>query len=273
MRLEVAKLIIFNSYGTETDQRKIYSGLLEMKKNASILSECPELLEILGYCSENGIGTSLNHDRATELYLDCLNVAENTNEKSRHGGKQRCLCRLVNMYMEDKNYKSALIYLEVLRPELDQLSQLPFPDAISQAHRMKYYIGRWGGGSSNLTVYRAMNRLFQILAFSFYVRIALSCICIYIEYILLYGLGAKKSVQQGIAWLTTAADEGDSDAAYKFGRYLHCQQELENEAKLRYQQGARSGHAGCMRELSLLLLADETDKSALDEDYNGGVEI
>lgn len=146
MRLEVAKLIIFNSYGTETDQRKIYSGLLEMKKNASILSECPELLEILGYCSENGIGTSLNHDRATELYLDCLNVAENTNEKSRHGGKQRCLCRLVNMYMEDKNYKSALIYLEVLRPELDQLSQLPFPDAISQAHRMKYYIGRWGGG-------------------------------------------------------------------------------------------------------------------------------
>lgn len=101
----------------------------------------------------------------------------------------------------------------------------------------------------------------------------MSCICIYIEYILLYGLGAKKSVQQGIAWLTTAADEGDSDAAYKFGRYLHCQQELENEAKLRYQQGARSGHAGCMRELSLLLLADETDKSALDEDYNGGVEI
>lgn len=90
---------------------------------------------------------------------------------------------------------------------------------------------------------------------------------------MLHGLGPKKSINESIAWLKDAADEGDSDAAYELGRYLHCQQELEKEAGSRYRQGSLAGHAGCMRELALLLLAEETDKSVLDEDYDGGAEI
>jgi TPR repeat protein len=137
-RLEAAKLVVFESFGIETDRQRAYSWLLEIKDKASTLSKCPEVLEIIGYCSENGIGTSMNRDKAIEYYLDCVNMVE----KYGHWEKQRCLCRLVNIYMEERNYRSAFAYLEVLKPNLDQMSQLPFLDATSQAHRMRYYFGK-----------------------------------------------------------------------------------------------------------------------------------
>jgi hypothetical protein len=140
VRLEIAKLVIFEDYGTESDQQRVYSSLLDIKESASNVNECPEVLEILGYCSENGIGTSLNHDKAVEFYIDCVNMVGN--EKCGLWEKQRCLCRLVNIYMEEKNYNSAFTYLEALKPNLDQMSQLPFQDAASQAHRMRYYFGK-----------------------------------------------------------------------------------------------------------------------------------
>jgi TPR repeat protein len=123
--------------------------------------------------------------------------------------------------------------------------------------------------SPKLTIHSSHELTFQN-ALTFFTD---SFYLLYVGYLLLYGLGAKKSVQESITWLEDAADEGDGDAAYELGHYLHCQQELEKEAGSRYRQGVLAGHAGCMRELALLLLAEETDKSVLDEDYDGGTEI
>lgn len=91
---------------------------------------------------------------------------------------------------------------------------------------------------------------------------------------LLHGLGTEKNVPESIYWLSKAAEEGEGDAFYELGCYYSkLNGNLEDIVRDYYEQGVSVGHAGCMRQLALLLLEEETDQAVLDEDYDGGAEI
>lgn len=131
-RLMLSKLIIFEGVGTEKDQLKVYSWLMHMqlKRNKPLA----QVFELLGYCTENGIGTALDKDSALHWYISC------TEAKEFDWAKQRSLCRLVNYYMDSKDYSSAYVYLKTLEPDLDDMSQLS-EDAGIQARRIRYFLG------------------------------------------------------------------------------------------------------------------------------------
>ncbi|KAI7898368.1 uncharacterized protein BX663DRAFT_261178 [Cokeromyces recurvatus] len=240
-KIEAAKIVIFENYGKGADKKQAYVWLKDWLSFATTekLHEdnttkrlLVETYELLGYCSEHGIGTVVNKEEAIQYYIKCVDTEEGkeeiTNEgyssiqqhkKHQHWAKQRSLCRLVYHSMEKEDYRSAFVYLQLLKPDLDEMSKLQFSDAQYQARRMKYYIG----------------------------------------FLLIHGLGVKKSVHESLIWLGDAADEGDGDAAYELGCILAQQQDddLENEVRQRFKQGVSANHAGCMRELALILLSDE----------------
>lgn len=237
-RIEAAKIVVFENYGNEQNQIKVHSWLMNIIKQENIkhLGELCEVYELLGYCAENGIGTKVNKNDAILFYIDCANEEEqDQHQRHKHWAKQRSLCRLVYTRMEEKDYQSAFMYLQMLQPSLEVMGQLPSADATTQTRRMKYFF----------------------------------------SYLYMYGLGIEKDTHKGLNWLTEAADEGEADAAFEIGMYLTRQQKdkFEQEIRKRFQQGALAGHPACMRELAFLLLADEMDKSVLDEDYDGGAEI
>lgn len=239
-RIEAAKIVIFENYGNEQDQIKVHSWLLDILKQENMrhLGELCEVLELLGYCAENGMGTNVNKDDAILFFADCVNEdqqQDQLHQQHRHWAKERSLCRLVYWHMDDKDYLTAFMYLNMLKPSLEKMGQLPSADASMQTRRMKYFLG----------------------------------------YLYMYGYGVEKDTLEGLEWLSDAADEGDSDAAYEIGMYLSDKQDdaLSQEIRQRFQQGTLAGHAGCMRELAFMLLADEMDQSFLDEDYDGGAEI
>ncbi|KAL9548085.1 hypothetical protein MBANPS3_005845 [Mucor bainieri] len=241
-RIEAAKMVIFENYGNTQDQIKVHAWLLDILKQDDMrhLGELCEVHELLGYCAENGIGTDVNKDDAIVFYMDCVNQdcqQQGQQHQPKHWAKERSLCRLVYWHMDDKDYPSAFRYLSMLRPSLERMGQLPSADATMQTRRMKYFLG----------------------------------------YLYLHEHGVARDAQEGATWLSEAADEGDGDAAYEIGVHLADTQADDDgmlqETRRRFQQGALAGHAGCMRELALTLLADEVDRSFLDEDYDGGAEI
>lgn len=132
-KIELSKLIIFEGCGTEIDQAQVYSLLIQMQSKQQDLTQ---VYEILGYCSENGIGTEANKRASLDWYISCAN------QKEVDWAKQRSLCRLVNFYIDDQDYFSAFKYLQKLKPDLDDMSQLS-EDASIQARRMRYYLGRY----------------------------------------------------------------------------------------------------------------------------------
>ncbi|KAK4509315.1 uncharacterized protein ATC70_007666 [Mucor velutinosus] len=238
-RIEAAKIVIFENYGNEQDQTKVHSWLLDIIKQDSMrhLGELCEVHELLGYCAENGIGTDVNKDDAILFYMDCVNEScqQDQLQQYKHWAKERSLCRLVYRHMDDKDYASAFMYLHMLKPSLERMGQLLSADASIQARRMKYFLG----------------------------------------YLYMHGYGVDKDTVEGLKWLSDAADKGDGDAAYEIGIHLTDKQDdvLSQEICRRFQQGVLAGHAGCMRELACVLLAEEMDQSFLDEDYDGGAEI
>lgn len=134
-RLELAKLVVFENHTTETvDQNTVYTWLNQMQSKPE--KELAQVFEILGYCSENGIGVTISKKDALRWYICCIE------QKEFDWAKQRSLCRLVNFYMDDQDYTSAFNYLQKLKPELDEMSQLS-EDASIQARRMKYYLGKF----------------------------------------------------------------------------------------------------------------------------------
>jgi TPR repeat protein len=137
-RLEMAKIIIFETDESTSDQeQKLHSWLIEMAANTTPSfdnsDDLAEIYELLGYCSENGIGTIVDKKASENYYIACVEKGDDGVE-----AKQRSLCRLVDNYMEEeeeeKNYTAAFTYLEKVKPNLDQLS-------FHQARRMKYYLG------------------------------------------------------------------------------------------------------------------------------------
>ncbi|KAI8641412.1 hypothetical protein BD408DRAFT_483482 [Parasitella parasitica] len=243
-RIEAAKIVVFEKYGDEHDQTKTHSRLLDIisRENSKQLGELCEVYELLGYCAENGIGTEMNKDKAISYYIDCVIEQDQDQQKQqkqqqqhKHWAKQRALCRLVYKHMGEKDYQSAFVYLDMLEPSLDEMSQLPSEDAAIQSRRMKYFLG----------------------------------------YLYIHGLGVEKDTREGLYWLSDAADKGEGDAAFEIGMHLskHQQDNCQLEIRQRFEQGALTGHPACMRELAFLLLDDEADQSFLDEDYDGGAEI
>lgn len=130
-KIELSKLIVFEGCGTEQDQVQVYSLLIQMQSKPQDLAQ---VYEILGYCSEHGIGTVANKQASLDWYISC------TEQKEIDWAKQRSLCRLVNFYIDDQDYFSAFKYLQKLKPNLDDMSQLS-EDASIQARRMRYYLG------------------------------------------------------------------------------------------------------------------------------------
>ncbi|KAI7894148.1 uncharacterized protein EV154DRAFT_579951 [Mucor mucedo] len=131
-RLKFSRMIIFEDGGTEKDQLKVYSWLMHMqyKRNKPLA----QVFEFLGYCTENGKGTAIDKDVALHWYISCVEA------KEFDWAKQRSLCRLVSYYMDQKDYASAYYYLEILKPDLDDMRQLS-TDANIQARRVKYFLG------------------------------------------------------------------------------------------------------------------------------------
>lgn len=238
-RIEAAKIVVFENYGNEKDQAKVHSWLLDIIKQRDtkhLGGELCEAYELLGYCAENGIGTHVNKNDSVLFYLDCVNEENHVQlQQHKHWAKQRSLCRLVYKYMDEKSYPLAFTYLNMLKPSLDEMGRLLSADANFQARRMKYFMG----------------------------------------YLYLHGLGVEKDTHEGLNWLSTAADEGEGDAAYEIGDHLKKQNkdEFESEVRQRFYQGVLSGNPACMRELAITMLVDEMDQSFLDEDYDGGAEI
>ncbi|KAG2220900.1 hypothetical protein INT45_013029, partial [Circinella minor] len=74
----------------------------------------------------------------------------------------------------------------------------------------------------------------------------------YLGYLLLHGEKVSQNIELAKQWLTQAADEGEGAAAYELGMWA-LEQENEHEAKNRFDQGVSARHAGCMRQLALLL--------------------
>lgn len=131
-RLKFSKLIVFENRGTEKDRLQVYSWLMHMQSKRN--KPLAQVFEFLGYCTENGIGTTLDKDIALHWYISCVEA------KEFDWAKQRSLCRLVCYYMENKNYASAYFYLEILKPNLDDMSQLS-KDASIQARRARFFLG------------------------------------------------------------------------------------------------------------------------------------
>ncbi|KAI9246147.1 hypothetical protein EDC94DRAFT_627566 [Helicostylum pulchrum] len=130
-KIELSKLIVFEGCGTELEQAQIYALLIQMQSESQDLAQ---VYEILGYCSEHGIGTVANKQVSLDWYISC------TDQKETDWARQRSLCRLVNFYIDDQDYFSAFKYLQDLKPDLDDMSQLS-EDASIQARRMRYYLG------------------------------------------------------------------------------------------------------------------------------------
>ncbi|KAI8969074.1 hypothetical protein BDF20DRAFT_990903 [Mycotypha africana] len=243
-RIEAAKLYIFENYGTKEDKDKAYAWLNELvaivqegtnsdaKEDAV---ELAEVYELIGVCIENGIGTDANKKEAFRYYIECVEE-DDTNivttattcvevpvKERRHWAKQRCLCRLIYNCMEEQNYHAALAYLDILKPDLRDMAKLDSEDAKAQACRMKYFLG----------------------------------------YLLLHEHATYDSVDEGHGWLKIAAKEGDADAAYELGvYYLNNHDNIPNadrKALKQFRRGAGMNHAGCMRELALILIEEEKD--------------
>lgn len=141
-RLALSKMIVFeNQQGTTTtvsnqQQLRVYSWMINMqsKKRKYYKDDYPHIFEILGYCAEFGIGTPFDKKQSIKWYELC--VAEEGDDWA----IKRSLCRLVNHYMDKKDYKTAHRYLNRLKPDLDDMCKLS-EDANKQACRMRYHLG------------------------------------------------------------------------------------------------------------------------------------
>ncbi|KAI8336770.1 hypothetical protein BC941DRAFT_428040 [Chlamydoabsidia padenii] len=92
----------------------------------------------------------------------------------------------------------------------------------------------------------------------------------YLGYLIINGYGTARNEQEGIEWLTQAADEGDGDACYTLGKlYLdnkqHDDDENVQQATKRFDQGVSASHPGCMRELALIIQQEHQ----ADKDWDG----
>lgn len=140
-RIGAARIVIYENYGDEQDKINVYHWLVEIITSAKDFpSGFSEVFELLGYCSENGIGAMKDKDAAIQFYIDSIN--ENDGTDLEQLAKQRSLCRLIYNCMEQKNYLSAFNYLELLKPGFESLCQLKSADAKKHIRRMKYYFGK-----------------------------------------------------------------------------------------------------------------------------------
>ncbi|KAF7726666.1 hypothetical protein EC973_008540 [Apophysomyces ossiformis] len=85
----------------------------------------------------------------------------------------------------------------------------------------------------------------------------------YTGYLLLHGKGVLHDVEEAKRFLLHAAEEGEGDAAYELGVLLA--NEDEEEAIQMLRQGRSVNHAGCIRELALILQRRRRD----EEDWTG----
>lgn len=258
----MTKIVIFGNHGSESDRSKVHSQLKELVSTSTTSTkneDTAELLELLGYCAEHGIGTSINKKSAASYYISCISFFSSNDTVSQ--SKLRSLVRLVDLYMEEKQNNSALIYLHQMKPYFSELKD------IKESRRMKYYLGN----------------VLQKFHASLFCHCTYLFVIVAVGYFYLKGLGddsimeaakaVEKNEDEGIYWLSEAADEGEGDAAYEVGRYFQETDDQE-EAWSRYEQGVTVGHAGCMRALALLLLAEEENDQYDDEEvYDGGEEI
>ncbi|KAI8067525.1 hypothetical protein BC940DRAFT_300945 [Gongronella butleri] len=74
----------------------------------------------------------------------------------------------------------------------------------------------------------------------------------YLGYFLLYGEKDETDIDGGLQWLQEAADQGEGKAWYALGEWAQ-QHDAPDEAKARFEKGVSMGHAGCMRELAMVL--------------------
>lgn len=75
----------------------------------------------------------------------------------------------------------------------------------------------------------------------------------------------NESHQEGVKWLKEAADQGHTQAIYELGKDA-LDQDRDDQAKSFFRKGDVLGHAGCKRELALMMMAHEENDNN-DDDY------
>lgn len=134
-RLEMAKNVIYEGWGSESDQLRVYAWLINMQSGkVETRYDLPLVYEMLGHCAEFGIGTPVDRKQSLLWYEACVK------EEGDDWAVQRSLCRLAKDAMDKKRYKNAFEYLERIKPYLEEMCKLS-EDASMQACRMRYYIG------------------------------------------------------------------------------------------------------------------------------------
>ncbi|KAI9499460.1 hypothetical protein BDB00DRAFT_794051 [Zychaea mexicana] len=79
----------------------------------------------------------------------------------------------------------------------------------------------------------------------------------YLGFLLLRGEHVDHRIDQAKQWLSKAADEGEGAAAYELGMWALENDDDEQEAKRRFDQGVSTRHAGCMRQFALILKREQ----------------
>ncbi|KAI7881816.1 HCP-like protein [Lichtheimia hyalospora FSU 10163] len=72
--------------------------------------------------------------------------------------------------------------------------------------------------------------------------------------------------QKGLRWLQEAADQGHTQAIYELGKHA-LEENRDTHAKSFFRKGDVLGHAGCKRELALMMMAAHDENDNHDYDY------
>jgi hypothetical protein len=139
-RLGMAKIVIFEKGVLGSYRTKVHSWLMDMSTRSKNDRELAEVCELLGYCADYGIGTSTNKEESVHYY-----TASSSTSNDNHGDwstKQRSICRLADLHMEEKNYEYAFISLEKLKPNLEEAAIISEKEEIGH-RRMIFYLGTY----------------------------------------------------------------------------------------------------------------------------------
>ncbi|CAO3592917.1 unnamed protein product [Absidia cylindrospora] len=228
-RLNISRMVVMSSAGTSfSEQRQVLGWLRDMTdQNAGEASVEPLLL--LAMCNELGLGTTQNITEAKGLYEKSVEIKITSSDEAVFWPQQNAYFRLAKFCVDQNLYSASFRYFKQLESNLYRMNHHS-PETRRQARQVRYYLG----------------------------------------YLQLNGYGTEKNEQEGIAWLTQAADEGEGEACYSLGKlYLgkkqHDDDTYVQQATRRFDQGVSTGHAGCMRELALIVQQEHQ----ADKDWDG----
>lgn len=80
----------------------------------------------------------------------------------------------------------------------------------------------------------------------------------YLGYLLHHGKDLEHDRTAAKQWYQQACDEGEGRAAYELGM-MALEEDDDQEARKRFDQGVSARHAGCIRQFALVLERDQRD--------------